>query len=428
MPSIPSPFTVPTISVELRHVAVGRAPSGFPRVRVELTPATVGHFIGYDPRILAPKRVRSKRPSTGPMGPGHVPDSTVELQRNVQRSVDPHKVAEMVEYLYKAITKGQFGDWPELVVLTSEMPDLEQYEARCTIRMPTKAQYFIADGQHRYCALLDFAKRYPEYSESFTQPVSIAVLPEDKLAEWAGQAFHDMNYLHQPVKLAKALSTDVRDPHNRLAHEMHEHPVIKAAGGVSTTHDTLPPESAFFTTHGILFKMVRGFLEGRKGLDKGAMPDEAARLEELYEDAREAVWAYFDELGAVFPSWADEERRKDYLYRSSAALQALAVVGNDMLRADFNPEARMNALRKVGESRLNWARTNQEWLGILGTPGKDGRVAQGSSRQYIDETIRTLRRRMGLLREEVPETPATHAVENGHPVDAVRRSTPPPRK
>jgi len=137
------------------------------------------------------------------------------------------------------------------------------------IRIPTSAEYFIIDGQHRYCALIDFVRLYPELAKNFTQAVAISVITPARIKEWAGQGFHDKNYLRTAVKATKALAVDTRDIHNVLAKKLHGHPTILDGGGVNVEKDSLAASSKEMVTHAVLYKFVRGFCEGRRGLDKG---------------------------------------------------------------------------------------------------------------------------------------------------------------
>jgi hypothetical protein len=98
--------------------------------------------------------------------------------------------------------------------------------------------------------------------------VAISVLPEDMLGKWAGQSFHDKNYLRSQVKMTKALAVDSRDLHNVLAKELHDHRVVKAGGGVNEHKDALAAKASEFATHAVLYRFARAFCEGRGGLNK----------------------------------------------------------------------------------------------------------------------------------------------------------------
>jgi hypothetical protein len=216
--------------------SAGIAPSGFPTLHIEMLPREVGRLVGYDPRVLImkPKKAGSTARGTRDLVPHNVSPEIIRLQSQVQRSIDNDRVAQMVDYLVGAMEKDMFAHWDNITLVTSARPDLSQMESDHVAYLDADSDYFLADGQHRYCALLDFIQQYPQYSDRFTQGVMIASLPEDRLVEWAGQEFHDRNYFSVPVRAGKALSVDTRDPLNALTKTLAEHPAIKTAGGIAT--------------------------------------------------------------------------------------------------------------------------------------------------------------------------------------------------
>src|SRR6185503_18873053 len=123
-----------------------------------------------------------------------------------------------------------------------------------------------------------------------------------KLTEWAGQSFHDKNYLQAPVKVTKALAVDSRDLHNRLTKELRHHAVLMEGGGVNEVKDSLSAAAKEFATHAVLFKFVRGFCEGRRGLYKGGV-DNPQLTDRTYDEHKTSLFDYVTELNKVFPHW-----------------------------------------------------------------------------------------------------------------------------
>ena len=393
-------MTAPVISrtsskVLINKPAHGVSPTGFERIRFEMAPREVGRMVGYDPRVLLmkPRKPGSTRGSREVL-PGNVSQSIIDLQNSVQRSIDKDRVNVMVDYLAGAMTKGLFADWGSIELVTSSKPDLSKYETDHVVALDSDADYFIADGQHRYCALLDFVKSHPEHTERFTQSVTISFLPEDKLTEWAGQEFHDRNYYSVPVRAGKALSVDTRDPVNTLAKTLSEHPTIVAAGGVAYERDTLLKSDPRFASHSTVHRFVRGFLFGRPGLDKGI----DTRVD-ITEKETKALSDYLAALGLALP-WHGENR-DEFVTRTSAVMSALAVVGHDLFLGErkFTNEEIANKITIL--SNMNWRRTNLGLVGVVGSE-KDGQVQPTSSRQAIDATIRYMRQGIDIN----PETQA----------------------
>lgn len=376
----------------------GMSPSGFPRLHVEMLPREVGRLIGYDPRVLVmkPKRGKTAKGSREII-PHNVSQEIVALQNSVQRSIDKDRVSQMVDYLLGAMERGQFADWGEITLVTASKPDLEQMRVANVAALDSDADYFIADGQHRYCAILDFAHQYPQYADRFTQSVSISILPEDKLEQWAGQEFHDRNYFSVPVRAGKALSVDTRDPLNALAKSLSDHPVIVQAGGIAYERDALLTGDQRFATHTTIHRFVRGFLFGRPGLDKGV----DTRVD-ITPDMVSGLHEYFNALGQVLPWSAETPDRDQYVTRTSAVMAGLAVLGHDLYFAE-PPISQDDKVKKLLTlSKIDWKKSNKDLIGVVGSE-KNGLVQPASSRQAIDSTIRFLREKL----EVKQPTPAT---------------------
>jgi hypothetical protein len=375
---------------ELVRCSVGKSPSGFRKIRSEMMPADLIKMIGYDPRTI---QAAGRR---GQQEPHNVSEDLLELVRDVQRSIDGAKIQEMVGYLHHAMSTGDYGDWAELEIVTAAKPDMAKYEQTHSVFFPASAEYFITDGQHRFCSLMDFVRQDPEYAPKFTQAVAISVLPEDRLGKWAGQSSHDKNYLRSQVKMTKALAVDSRDLHNVLAKELHDHRVVKAGGGVNEQKDSLAAKASEFATHAVLYRFARAFCEGRRGLDKAPIKNPHL-TSEMYDMWKTRINQYVDELHRALPNWtADPEVRKDYLFRASAALQALGVIGNDLAKVK-DANSRRNMVVQLSEAQRDWRRSNiTVWGDVIGTVVTDEETAKQSvtpksSRQAIDGTIRFLR-------------------------------------
>lgn len=390
-------FPSSSSKIVITQPSIGMSPSGFSRVHVEMLPREVGRLIGYDPRVLImkPKRTRSAK-GTQTLIPHNVSHEIVTLQNSVQRSVDKDRVAQMVDYLLGAMERKQFADWGAIELVTVSKPDLTRLEDQHTAALDADADYFIADGQHRYCALLDFIQNYPQYADRFTQAVTISILPENKLTEWAGQEFHDRNYFSQPVRAGKALSVDTREPLNALAKELAEHPVVQKAGGIAYERDTLLSGDNRFASHSTMHRFVRGFLFGRPGLDRGGVDTRA----DMPANAKANLWEYLNALGTLLPWFNDAitqngSNRDAYLTRTSVVLSSLAVIGNDLYynNGDLTQDEKVKRLSAL--HKIDWKRTNLGLVGVVGSE-KNGLVQPASSRQAIDATIRFLREKMGM--------------------------------
>lgn len=382
------------------NAMVGKTPAGFMKIRIEMKPDALRKIIGYDPRGLVPIKRGTKVIEASKL----VSQNLMELQSEVQRSIDNYKVSEMVAYLHAAVANtDNYADWAEIDVVTTAPVDTSQFQDKHVVLVPTAAEYFIIDGQHRYCALIDFVRQYPDLARKFTQAVAISVIEPEKVRDWAGQGFHDKNYLRTAVKATKALAVDSRDIHNVLTKSLHNHPAISGGGGVNVVKDSLAAASTDMVTHAVLYKFVRGFCEGRRGLDKGSV-SKAHLNDDTYRSLQERISLYLTELNDLLPTWSDAAKRAGYLFRSSPAWQAFGVIGNLMNEVD-DEDDRREMLAKIGEDELDWSRENLEWESIIGAKqtGVDDEgdlkewISPRASRQAIDGTLTFLKQRLGLM-------------------------------
>jgi DGQHR domain-containing protein len=383
-----------TLQQQLKYCSIGKAPTGFPKIHVEMSPADLIRMIGYDPRTI------QAVPRRGQQDPHHLSQDIIDLIREVQRSIDPRKVEEMVKYLHEAVSSDKYADWAELDVVTAVKPDQSKYRETGAVYFPASTEYFITDGQHRYCALMDFARRYPDLAKKFTQAVAISILPQDRLDEWAGQSFHDKNYLRTQVKMTKALAVDNRDLHNVLAKELHGHSVIKNGGGINEVKDALAATAKEFATHAVLYRFTRAFCEGRRGIEKGAVKNPKLTAE-TFDTFKTELFDYIDELYSVLPNWISVPGREHYLFRSSPALQALGVLGHELYTKVEETPIRSQMIARIGEGQLDWKRSNvAEWESVIGIAVEDEKgtktISPRASRQAVDGTIRFLRDKSGL--------------------------------
>lgn len=380
------------------NAMIGKAPSNFFKVRIEMTPDELRKVIGYDPRGLQPIKRGAKLVESSK----HVSQELSDLVKEVQRSIDGDKVSEMVAYLHAAVSNGAYADWAELDVVTTSNIDTSRFKQEHEVRIPTSAEFFIIDGQHRYCALIDFTRQYPTLAKNFTQAVAISVMTVERIKEWAGQGFHDKNYLRTAVKATKALAVDTRDIHNVLTKKLHGHPTIIDGGGVNVEKDSLAAGSKEMVTHAVLYKFVRGFCEGRRGLDKGRVAN-VNLTEHTFSAYEQQIFAFLENLQRALPTWTNADKRAEYLFRASPAWQAFGVIGYLLHEIDDEDE-RAVALAKMGERKLDWRRSNLTWESVIGTKQSDDEgkqwISPRASRQAIDGTISFLKQRLGLVAVE----------------------------
>lgn len=389
--------------IVVSHPSIGVSPSGFQRLHLELLPSEVGRLISYDPRSVYRKPQRPGAKPRKDVAPHNVSADVINLHNQVQRSIDNDRVAQMVGYLSNAVERGTFADWGAIDLVTADVPDLSGLNSGCTVALSADAEYFIADGQHRYAALLDFLQRFGDRANTFTQGITISILPEEKLVQWAGQQFHDRNYYSVAVRPGKALAVDTRDPVNKLTKSLEYHDAIQKAGGIAYERDTLLAGDPRFVSLSLMHRMVRGFLFGREGLDRG-VDTNIEITDQMEHDLRE----YLSVLCEILPWENTIKDRDDYLTRTSVVLSSLMVIGHQLYTMTPAIDADEKVKRLLKLKKMNWKRTNLKLDGIVGTEkesmvksvdGKEHKVkmiSPASSRQAVDATIAFFREKLDL--------------------------------
>ena len=218
-----------------------------------------------------------------------------------------------------------------------------------TLFIPMSAKFIINDGQHRRAAIEQALREKPELGDE-----SIAVVFfVDTGLEKCQQMFADLNrYAIRPNRSLSVLY-DFRDDKARLAKLV----VLKSnffPDMVEMERTTLAKRSQKLFTLSAIYQANCELLEG-------------ISTEDLKKDA-EIARAYWDEIAKQFPEWQLAKKRKmtagevrqDYIHCHGVTLQALAKVGNALLRKKTKGwKAELKKLKK-----LNWARRNEkDWSG-----------------------------------------------------------------
>ena len=95
-----------------------------------------------------------------PVDAGHVRSITKYLTENEHDYILPPLTPNVRSVPAIHIPRGNFATTVGFVVIGDE------------------TRFSITDGQHRFCAAMDFVRQHPEYAGKFTQAVAISVLPD----------------------------------------------------------------------------------------------------------------------------------------------------------------------------------------------------------------------------------------------------------
>lgn len=300
----------------------------------------------------------------------------MRAQRQLNRSRIPEMARYITEnpndYVFSAITVSIDGQ--------VEFEKISSDEATGRIGMlhiPMDSRFVINDGQHRRAAIETALRERPELSD---ETISVVFFLDIGL-ERCQQMFADLNrYAIRPSKSLGVLY-DHRDETALLAKGL----VLKSAifrDVVEVEKTTLSQRSRRLFTLSAIYNATNELLLG-------------VELEEP-EEAAELAVRFWEEVAKYMKEWelvrngqiTAGEVRQDFINSHGVVLQALARVGNTLVRK--HPNDWQKKLKKLSE--IDWKRANAAlWEGraLLG-----GRVSK--AQQNIILTANAIKHKLGI--------------------------------
>ena len=260
-----------------------------------------------------------------------------------------------------------------------------------TLSVSMDAKFVINDGQHRVAAIMEALKAD---STLGNETISIVLFIDSGLGN-TQQMFADLNrYAVRPTKSLSILY-DHRDPLSRLANDLVQG-VSVFKGMTERAKSSISNRSRKLFTLSSIYQATKTFLQ--KG-DSAEVTDEECKL----------TFTFWETVAANMPDWkaavkkqiATSELRSEYIHSHGIALQALAIVGNSLIK--IYPDTWKLTLGKIRE--IDWARENATlWEGralVGGTLNK--------SQKNVTLTANLIKKTLGL-----PLAPNEEVVERNY--------------
>lgn len=300
----------------------------------------------------------------------------MRAQRQLNRSRIPEMARYITEnpndYVFSAITVSIDGQ-----VAFEKLSSDEETGRIGMLHIPMDSRFVINDGQHRRAAIEIALRERPELSD---ETISVVFFLDVGL-ERCQQMFADLNrYAIRPSKSLGVLY-DHRDETALLAKGL----VLKSTifrDVVEVEKTTLSPRSRRLFTLSAIYNATNELISG-------------VDLEEPQEAAELAV-KFWEEVAQHMKEWelvrngqiTAGEVRQDFINSHGVVLQALARVGNTLVRK--HPNDWQKKLKKLSE--IDWKRANAAlWEGraLLG-----GRVSK--AQQNIILTANAIKHKLGI--------------------------------
>lgn len=304
-------------------------------------------------------------------------EEEVPAELRAQRTLNKGRIPEMTRYLLESPDNYVFSAITASVGTEVEFEEHPGSRNIGTLKVPMDAQILINDGQHRRAAIEEAIKENAEIGQD-----NIAVLFfVDEGLKRSQQMFADLN--KYAVRPSASLSTlyDHRDQASELARylAMTAKPFV---GFTEFEKTSISNTSAkIFTLSGI--KHAARALLG-KGPKDG-----------FTESEKETNVKFWEMLNNFMPEWQQvqnkslsaSEFRRDYISAHGIGLQALAMVGRNLLEEDSdNIDEMLNKLKSI-----DWRKANSQWSNRA---MQHGRLSKSMSNKFL--TALEIKRQIGL--------------------------------
>ncbi|KJY95881.1 DNA sulfur modification protein DndB [Pseudoalteromonas ruthenica] len=274
-------------------------------------------------------------------------EEEVPVELRAQRTLNKNRIPEMAKYLVDSPKDYVFSAITASVGAEVSFVAADSSSNLGMLKVPMDAQILINDGQHRRAAIEEAIKERPELCQD-----NIAVLFfVDEGLKRSQQMFADLN--KYAVRPSASLSTlyDHRDQAAELARylALECEPFI---GFTEFERSTIASKSSkLFTLSGI--KQANKALFG-KGTKEG-----------FSETERKVAVSFWRKLNQYMPEWLQvqnkqlsaAELRQEYICAHGIGLQALAIVGHDLLKLSESHQSKCyNQLQTI-----DWRKANPAW-------------------------------------------------------------------
>lgn len=231
------------------------------------------------------------------------------------------------------------------------------------LRIPKNANFIINDGQHRIEAIKQALKENPHLAY---ETISMVIFVDLGL-ERSQQIFTDLNRYSVKPTPSISILYDYRDQIAELSRYLAEN-VYYFKDLVEYEKSSISNRSNKLFTLSSIYHSTKELLNKR---------EKAASLD---ENDRKLAHYFWEIVGSNIKEWLDvkENRlpaykaRELYVHSHGLFLQAIAIVGRNLIENKLDLERSLKILRKI-----NWERSNPIWEGLALNNGR-------LSRSYIN--------------------------------------------
>ncbi|WP_417690242.1 DNA sulfur modification protein DndB [Pseudidiomarina sp.] len=304
-------------------------------------------------------------------------EEEVPPELRAQRTLNKTRIPEMSRYLVDNPDDYVFSALTASVGNEVTFVEHENAPNIGMLKVSMNASILINDGQHRRAAIEEAIKLRPELGQD---NIAIVFYVDEGLRR-SQQMFADLN--QHAIRPSTSLSTlyDARDPGSRVA-KFLANTATPFVGFTEMEKSSIPVKSNKIFALSAIKHATRALLE--KG-PKDSISDEE----------KEAALEFWNEVNENMPEWklvqdkklSVSEFRQEYLTAHGIGLQAIAIVGSELLQMPKKDRSRF--LKKL--QKIDWRRSNSEWIRRAMMHGK---LSKASSNIFL--TALEIKRKLGL--------------------------------
>lgn len=277
-------------------------------------------------------------------------EGALPVEARAQRSLNTERIPEITNYIlnqrdnyvFSAITACIDGE--STFTPIGEQPHEQKIGS---LIIDEDADVYITDGQHRNAAILEALKQDPTLA---AETISVVFFAQ-KTLEDRQKIFKDLNLY--PVKTDRSLSITYDDKPSSILSKNVIFKSKKLSKLVHMEESNLGPRSKKLITHSALNKATSELFDEINTDNHKQLLSVASKFwDTVVTNLPVWMFVYKDEMSA-------HEVRKECINAHSVTLQALGMVGNQLLKNNCDISAELKKLKQI-----NWDRSNKDdWEG-----------------------------------------------------------------
>ena len=310
--------------------------------------------------------------------------ATREVRLEVQRLFEGAKRRNVPSYAsyIEMVHGGEPGLTPAIILWSREALEFEESEdGTAVLQIPFDAQLIAIDGETQLAARFEAARMNPG-----TKGEKVAVMfCHGRPAQWARQAFHDVNTFGVKPNQALAIGMDARDPLTSVAREL-ETSIAFFSGRVNTARRQLSRRDTDIVTITALRGACVTLTEGISGVKHGAKPvyvdlETASRVKEVAIEWFSAV------TGLLGPAIEDRDRK---VTGAPPVLAAIGALGHELLELKDKLQRNRRLQELLDTLRaVRWEK-GEHWVGIAGKMTSRGKFSVGGTKEVAYQVFSAL--------------------------------------